>query len=305
MDKDTSYIPKFIVKCLLFLNRQLRQRRHKWSMATQDESLHQAATRPTPYERSSSKETYLIDFESMDDISTPLASEKGDMCHEGKAFNGSESGRQKKSLFEITRVENTDNRGENGGIDIEDVELDDTFPDMQDVSNPGVASDLTRSVSIPEDSSRDRNLVSSSNGSEISQAHTSSVGLTSRFKIVKVARAEPYTRGRWKCQEYMDTSTENKVTDRNLSETKTTSGNTTIQPVVHDSAVSFPAKQELKNVEQKLSPDHVENTNDNKNCFDSSPESVPETKGGVAASNQALIDNLETQREHLANFVQR
>ena len=180
-----------------------------------------------------------------------------------------------------------------------------SFPDIQDVSSPLVASDLIRSVSISEDSSRDKNLVSSSNGSEISQTHTSGVGLTSRFKIVKVARAEPYTRGRWKCQEYMDTSTENKVPDRNPSETKTTSGNTTIQPVVHDITVSLPAKQELKNVEQKLSPDHAENTNDNKNCFDSSPESVPETRGGVAASNQALIANLETQRDNLANIVQR
>ena len=297
MDRNTSYATKFFVKCLLFLERQLQQRRHKLSMANQDESLHQPASRSTTFERLSSNESY---FESVGHNDTSLINEKGDMGNESKGINGSEGGRPKKSLFEITRVENTDNRGESGGIDNEDVELDDTFTDLPEVSSPLEGGETVRNNSVVEESGSDKNPGSSSNGSEVSQAHTSSVALTSRFKIVKVARAEPYRRGRWTCQEFMDTSSESKISDRNLSETRTTSG---VESRDLSCTTSFSSK-ERKDGDQKILLDNAENRNDEKNVSNSGAETIPVTRGGVPASSQSLIDRLETQSEHLAHFVE-
>ena len=307
MDKDKSYIEKFFVKCLLFLERQLQQRRHKLPMANQDESLHQTATLSPRIERLSSDESF---YESVDHSDQSSVNEKGEMYNELKVLNGSESSRPKKSLFEITRVENTDNRGDSGGIDVEDIELDDTYTDLPEVSSPLENKEAFRIDSVSEESARDKNPGGSSNGSEVAQAHTSSVGLPSRFKIVKVARAEPYKRGRWKCQENMDNSADSKVPDRNLPEARTSSGNTVVQSIAQDNrdnsnTTPFPTKQERKNVEQKILVDHADIGNDNKTNDNSSTDTISETRGGIAASNQSLIENLESQSKNLASLVQR
>ena len=309
MDKDISYAAKLIAKCLLFVERQLKRRRHKSSMASRDESLHQTATNSAIYEASSGNGSYMVDLKSVRQNDTSVEFEKGDMCNENKVFNGPESGRPKKSLFEITNVENTGNRGDGGGIDLEDAELDETLIDLHDTNSPFEAKDGIWDDSTVEELTRDKNPSGNSNGSEVSHTPASAVGLPSRFKIVKVARAEPYKRGRWACQEFMDTTSESKLPDRNVSDAKIASGNTNTYSLAHENRdnsgqSTFPTKQERKDVEQKIVSDSTQNGSDIKHS-DNNSENTSETRGGVAtASNQSLIESLEAQAENLAHFVE-
>lgn len=302
MDKDISYSAKFSVKCLLYLERQLRKRRRKLSMANRDESLDQTATISASYENSSNNGSCLIGLESLAKGDASFIGDKGDMCNESKVFNGPEGSRPKKSLFEITSVESTGNRGESGGIEAEDAELDETLTDIQEVSSTFEDKSKGFSVSAVEESAKDKILSSNSNGSDVSQAHTSSVGLTSRFKIVKVARAEPYRRGRWSCQEFMDTSSEIKPPDRNVSEPRLIASN-----VHHAYSLAQEnrdqTKLDRKDLEQKLLPESGQNAHDGQYNINSS-EPTSGTSDKVAVSNKSLIESLESQAEQLANFVE-
>ena len=101
--------------------------------------------------------------------------------------------RTKKSLFEITSVVNTENdfsRGESMGNDVEDSELDDTLSETPEASTPNEPA--------PD--------VSSKNATN----HHGQSSATSRFRIVKITRPEPYKKGRWTCHEFSDSPPENK-----------------------------------------------------------------------------------------------
>lgn len=292
MDKDTSYAAKFIVKCLLYFERQLRKRRHKLSMANLDESLHQTATNSTTFEKSSNNGSYVMGVESIGQNETSVGNERGIICNENKVFNGPEGGRPKKSLFEITSVESTSNRGESGGI--EDGELDETLTDIQEISSPLADKLEVFNEFTGEETARDKSASANSNGSEVSQTHTSGVGLTSRFKIVKVARAEPYRRGRWSCQEFMDTSSENKASDRSVSESRVTQTQETRDQT----------KQDKRDNETKLLLYPGPNGNDSQNFVNNSSELTSETRGGAVASDESFIESLQSEAASLANFME-
>ena len=312
MDNNTSYAWKIIVKCLLFLERQLRKgrhksRRHKSSMANQDDTPHQTATKPALEALSSATESYLTGVKASSMAIEKGGNDRGEMYTENKLANGpAEGGRPKKSLFEITNVENSENRGDSVGNEVEDSELDDTLSESQEALSP---TELKRLGSPMAQESFGEIKDKNSNGSEVSQTHSSNVGLTSRFKIVKIARVEPYKRGRWACQEFMDSSSEGKL-ERNPSEPKTpgpsnNNASTNYVPESRDRIIqNLPTKERVQQpTESNLKPvDSGSNGADSKHSNEGSHETVQGGKnvqGTVTTGPNLLAAEVETKPDEV------
>lgn len=314
MDNNTSYAWKIIVKCLLFLERQLRKgrhksRRHKSSMANQqDDTTHQTATKPALEALSLGNESSLTGVKASSMAIEKGGNDRGEMCAENKIANGpAEGGRPKKSLFEITNVENSENRGDSVGNEVDDSELDDTLSESQEALSP---TELKRLSSPIAQESLGEIKDKNSNGSEVSQTHSSTVGLTSRFKIVKIARVEPYKRGRWACQEFMDSSSEGKL-ERNPSEPKTPGPNnnapTNYVPESRDRIIQNLPTNRQERVQQPnesnlKSVDSSSNGADSKHSNEGSPETMQGGKNGqgtVATGPNLLAAEVETKPDEV------
>eukprot|EP00795_Rhopilema_esculentum_P016497 gene16497-7915_t len=280
-------------------------------MANPVDKLH---LRESAFQTSSSNEPLLFGSVGSGQSNAQVLQDRGDMYTEAKVANGPEGSRPKKSLFEITNVENTDNRGDSVGNEIEDLELDETLSEIHEVSSPTELTDTSRLSLTPEESVGDigeRIPAANANGSEATQIQSSSVSQTSRFKIVKVARAEPYKRGRWACQEFMS---ESKL-DRNVSEPRISlGGNNSINPQVSESREHFSqslvfSKQEniKQGTDQYVPVELSQNGSHNKVSKNPNPESVLDNReelSGLATGPGAVLAELETRADTLREFAQ-